>query len=26
VTIDAGDSMLLTSYDALHAWLQDHGA
>jgi acyl carrier protein len=26
VTIDAGDSMLLTSYDAVRSWLQDHGA
>jgi acyl carrier protein len=26
VTIDAGDSMLLTSYEAVRAWLQDHAA
>jgi acyl carrier protein len=26
VTIDAGDSMLLTSYEAVHSWLQGHGA
>jgi acyl carrier protein len=26
VTIDAGDSMLLTSYDAVRSWLQEHGA
>lgn len=26
VTIDAGDSMLLTSYEAAHAWLVEQGA
>lgn len=26
VTIDAGDSMLLTSYQAAHSWLQQQGA
>lgn len=26
VTIDAGDSMLLTSYEATHAWLTEQGA
>lgn len=25
VTIDAGDSMLLTSYQAAHTWLRDQG-
>jgi acyl carrier protein len=26
VTIDAGDSMLLTSYQAAHVWLREQGA
>jgi acyl carrier protein len=26
VTIDAGDSMQLTSYQAAHSWLTEHGA